>query len=219
MYLQAKVVVIYDGVSLDGARRDGATERMRQLALAVRDGARERGAEVRVRRVAEDEGGIGRPCVAPCRLGGGRPVDHLPEAAPDDLDWADVALFGTPRRDAVLGPDLKRFVDAAGALRRSGRLARKVYGVFAPATPSPRGVGTRLLALGDVFHAWRGLVVPARCVGVFEPDPGDAGWTTADAAAGQPSQAELAAARCHGRRATDAALALGASRRVLHEVA
>jgi hypothetical protein len=34
-----------------------------------------------------------------------------------------------------------------------------------------------------------------------------------------PTHAELAAARCHGRRATEAAVALGAERQLLCEVA
>jgi NAD(P)H dehydrogenase (quinone) len=210
MYQQANVVVIWHG----------ATARVRHLARAVRDGARERGAEVRVRWVPR----AGRAPVAgapwpACRLALRADAEDLVEATPDDLVWADAVLFGTPVRHAVVAPELKRLIDAAGPLWRAGRLAGKVYGVFAPATPSPREPGTRLLALTDVFRAWRGLVVPARCVGVFERGAGAGRWSAPAGPSEPPSHAELAAARCHGRRATEAALALGAERRVLCEVA
>jgi NAD(P)H dehydrogenase (quinone) len=208
---QAKVVVIQHVI------HHGATDRVRRLALAVRDGAREHGADVRLRCVAATAslGELPRLRGVVCP----RDPAAAPMATPEDLDWADVALFGTPRRHAVVAPELKRLVDAAAPLRKAGRLAGKVYGVFAPATPAPRGPETRLLALTDVFDAWRGLVVPARCVRLFERSDGGADWTLPAAPADPPSHAELAAARCHGRRAVEMALALGVQHRLLPEVA
>ena len=53
---------------------------------------------------------------------------NMPEnATAEDIDWADVVLFGTPTRYGNVAAQLKQYLDTLGPLWAQGRLADKVY--------------------------------------------------------------------------------------------
>lgn len=104
------------------------------LAEAAAEGATAAGAEVRLR--AADE------------------------AATEDLEWADVVLFGTPSHYGTIAAGLKTFIDSTGDLWRSGRLADKVYGAFVSSASTHGGQETTLTNFTTIFSHWGGIIVP-----------------------------------------------------------
>ena len=208
MSVKTRVAVICQSV---------ADPRVYHLAMAATAAAWDAGAEVRVRRVGEVAAPDGARANPECEeiL---RDCEYIPEATPADLEWADVALFGTPTRDGAVVGHLKRFIDATVPLWKEGKVASKVYGVFTGAARR-EGTGTRLLSLADVFAYWGGIVVaPAGPAVLVRRDAAPC----APAAARTvpiPTEAELAAAREQGRQAAEAAHALKAARCALADVA
>ncbi|MDM4719751.1 NAD(P)H:quinone oxidoreductase [Micromonospora sp. WMMA1363] len=148
MAAKTKVVVIYYS----------ATGITYQLAKAVCEAAGDAGAEVRLRKVRE---------LAPdeaIRSNSGWHAHHLetqevPEAQPDDLDWADVVILGSPTRYGLVAAQLKQFIDTTGPLWAKGVLANKVYSAFTSTATSHGGQETTLTSLFSVFYHWGGIVV------------------------------------------------------------
>ena len=109
-----------------------ATGNVYQLARAVGEGAAAGGGEVRLRKVRE---------LAPPEAVKSNPqwalvaeqTRDIAEASLDDLDWADVVLFGTPTRYGNVAAQLKQFIDTTGPLWHQGKLAGRVYSVFTSA--------------------------------------------------------------------------------------
>lgn len=110
------------------------TGNVRALAEAAAEGAVESGAEVRL-----------------------LPVD---EATNEDLEWADVVLFGTPSHYGTMAAEVNQFIDGTGDLWRTGRLADKVYGAFVSSSSTHGGQETTLVAFTTVFSHWGGIIVP-----------------------------------------------------------
>ncbi len=83
------------------------------LARAAAEGAEKAGAEVRLRKVRE---------LAPAAAIQGNPdwavhaaaTSDVTEASVDDLEWADVVIFGTPTRYGGPTSQLKAFIDTTG---------------------------------------------------------------------------------------------------------
>src|SRR3954469_6667930 len=95
-----------------------------RIAEAAAEGARSVGAEVRLRRVAElapdaaiDSNPAWRAHVAAPR--------DVPVATPDDLEWADGFLLGSPTRFGLPSSQLKQFIDLCGGKWAAGRLQDK----------------------------------------------------------------------------------------------
>ena len=194
------------------------TAQLLRLALAAADGASDAGGEVRVRRV-------GRP-VSLARLSPRaesipflRDGERGPEAGPADLEWADVALFGTATPFGVQLDALTRFIDATVPLWLAGKLAAKVYGAFTAAAAVHGGPSRRLVSLTDVFHHWGGIVLPLGGRDPIGRRSGEPDGSSPVGARSAPFDAELTVARRQGRRATDAARALKAGRLLLADVA
>lgn len=130
-------------------------------AMARRAGqaAEKAGAEVRVRHVDE---------LAPEEVVDSQPAwrEHLseiegePRATPDDVDWADAVLFGSPTRFGNVSSQLKQFLDTLGPLWGEGRLADKVYAGFTAAQTAHGGHESTLLALYNTVHHFGGILVP-----------------------------------------------------------
>jgi flavodoxin len=83
------------------------------MAQAAAEAAKKAGAEVRLRKVhelasqeaiANNEGWSAHA----------RETQDVPEAALDDLEWADVLIFGTPTRYGLPTAQLKQFIDTSG---------------------------------------------------------------------------------------------------------
>jgi NAD(P)H dehydrogenase (quinone) len=188
-----------------------ATGTVHALAQAAAEGAEKAGAHVRLRKVAE---------LAPPEAISARPAwgQHLQdsadvaEASLDDLAWADAVLFGNPTRFGNVASQLKAFIDTTGPLWAQGGLADKVYSAFTASNTAHGGQEATLLALGNVFHHWGGIIVPPGYTDPVQFQSGNPYGTSHVAGDGPPSDVALQAARYQARRAVDTAASLKAGR-------
>jgi NAD(P)H dehydrogenase (quinone) len=188
-----------------------ATGTVHALARAASEGAEKAGALVRLRKVAE---------LAPPAAISANPAwdQHLrdtadvAEASLDDLAWADVVLFGTPTRFGNVASQLKAFIDATGPLWVQGGLAGKVYSAFTASNTAHGGQEATLLALGNVFYHWGGIIVPPGYTDPVQFKSGNPYGTSHVAGQGPPGDVSLEAARYQARRAVDTAAALKVGR-------
>ena len=198
---QVKVAIIYYS----------ATGTVHALAEAAAEGAEKAGAEVRLRRVRE---------LAPARAIEVNPAwgRHLretadvPQAAHDDLTWADVVLFGTPTRFGTPASQLKAFIDTTGPLWEQGKLADKVYTALTASATRHGGQEATLLALSNVFYHWGGIIVPPGYTDPIQFQSGNPYGTSHVAGEGAPDDVAREAARHQARRAVDVAAALKSGR-------
>ncbi|MGH3325657.1 MAG: NAD(P)H:quinone oxidoreductase [Streptomyces sp.] len=126
------------------------------LAKEINNAAEKAGAEVRLRRTTE---------LAPQAAIDSNPAwaanvaatADIPEATPDDMDWADAVIFGTPTRFGNVSSQLKQFLDQLSGLWAEGKLADKVYSGFTSSATLHGGQESTLLALYTTFHHFGGL--------------------------------------------------------------
>lgn len=188
-----------------------ATGTVHALARAAAEGAEKAGAQVRLRRVAE---------LAPPEAVNANPAwaEHVRdtadvvEAGLDDLAWADVVLFGTPTRFGNPASQLRAFMDTTGPLWLQGELAGKVYSAFTASNTAHGGQESTILALGNTFYHWGGIIVPPGYTDPVQFRSGNPYGTSHVSATGPPDETALEAARHQARRAVDAAVALKAGR-------
>ncbi|MEV3927277.1 NAD(P)H:quinone oxidoreductase [Actinomadura coerulea] len=188
-----------------------ATGIVHALAQAAAEGAEKAGARVRLRKIAE---------TAPAEAINARPdwAQHLQdtadvaEASLDDLAWADAMLFGTPTRFGNPASQLRAFIDTTGGLWYDGRLADKVYSAFTASNTAHGGQESTLLALGNTFYHWGGIIVPPGYTDPIQFQSGNPYGTSHVAGDGPPSEVALQAARHQARRVVDTAAALKAGR-------
>jgi NAD(P)H dehydrogenase (quinone) len=129
-----------------------------QMALAAAEAAEKAGAEVRLRKVRElapDEAVASNEGWAAHRLA----TQDVMEATPDDLDWAQAVIFGTPTRYGNVAAQLKQFMDTTGPLWAQGKLANKVYAGFCSTATAHGGQESTLLAMFNTVYHWGGIVV------------------------------------------------------------
>lgn len=128
------------------------------LAEEISEVAEKCGAEVRLRRAPElaPQSAIDSN---PAWAENHRATAGTPEASPDDVEWADAVLFGTPTRFGNVSSQLKQVLDQLGGLWAQGRLADKVYSGFTSSASPHGGQESTLLALYNTFHHFGGLIV------------------------------------------------------------
>jgi NAD(P)H dehydrogenase (quinone) len=201
--MTAKVAVIYYS----------ATGTVHALARAVAEGATAAGAEVRLRRVAE---------LAPDAVIDQNPpwrqhtdaTRSVPQAAVEDLAWADAFAFGTPTRFGAPAAQLKLFIDQAVALWQEGTLADKPVTAFTSAFHRHGGNEATILSLANVFYHWGALIVPPGftdpAVSAAGGNPYGASFATSLSNGDGPDDATLAAARYQGRRLAQVTIRLTA---------
>ncbi len=185
-----------------------ATGNVHKLARAGEQGAREAGAEVRFRKAGE---------LAPEEAIRSNPAWHehyletrdVPEASPEDMEWADAYVFGTPTRFGNVSSQLKQFMDTLGGLWFQGKLADRVVGVFTSASTLHGGQETTIASLFNVFAHWGAIIVP---LGYTDEAIFTAGNPYGASSTGEPTEEELAVARYQGRRIAEKAEALARSR-------
>ena len=144
-----KVAVIYYSAT-------GSVHAMAERAAAA---AEKTGAEVRLRRVTE---------LAPAEAIASNPAwaahavatEGIEIATGDDIDWADVVLFGSPTRYGNIAAQLKQYLDTLGGLWSQGKLANKVYAGFTASGTKHGGQETTLLALYNSIYHFGGFIVP-----------------------------------------------------------
>jgi len=188
-----------------------STGTVHTLARAAAEGAEKAGAQVRMRKVAE---------LAPSEATNANPAwrQHLQdtadvlEASLEDLDWADVVLFGTPARFGNPASQLRAFIETTGGLWSEGKLADKVYSAFTASNTAHGGQESTLLALGNTFYHWGGIIVPPGYTDPIQLKSGNPYGTSHVAGEGPPNEVALEAARHQARRAVDTGIALKAGR-------
>jgi NAD(P)H dehydrogenase (quinone) len=193
-----------------------ATGTVHALARAAVEGAEQAGADVRLRKVPE---------LAPSEAIESNPAwsKHLRDTAGvaqaclEDLAWADVVLFCTPARFGNPAAQLKSFIETTGPLWQQGKLAGKVCTAFTSASTAHGGQEATLLALGNVFYHWGGIIVPPGYTDPIQFQSGNPYGTSHTVAAGPPDEVALDAARHQARRAVMVATALKAGTIVSEE--
>jgi NAD(P)H dehydrogenase (quinone) len=188
-----------------------ATGNVHALAVALAEGAERAGAEVRLRRVAE----LAPPEAIDSNPAWRAHADRtagIPEAALEDLQWADAYAFGTPTRYGNVSSQLKQFLDTTASLWAAGELSDKPATGFTSAINRHGGNEATLLALYQTMYHWGAIVVAP---GYTDPAFGAAGGnpygTAHPSGDGPPAEAALAAARRQGARLAEITTRLSAA--------
>jgi NAD(P)H dehydrogenase (quinone) len=189
--------------------RSGTTE---ALANAVADGARAAGAEVRLRRARE----VVSPEVmakAPGWTEQAAALNAKYEApTPEDAEWADAIVFGTPTRFGAVSSELKAYIDSLGGLWFQGKLNGKAGSVFGTSSTFHGGNESTLISLYNPMAHLGLIIVP---LGYADPSLFKAGTpygasSVSGNQATPPTADDLDVARFQGKRVTQVAAALKA---------
>jgi NAD(P)H dehydrogenase (quinone) len=190
----AKVAIIYYS-------QTGTTHK---LAQAIEEGAKNAGAETQLLKVKE---------TAPDEVWGNNPVwkQHIEEtsdvreATNDDLEWADVIIFGTPTRYGLPSAQLKNFIDQTGGLWAKGALTNKIGSAFTTAATAHGGQEATILALLTPFYHWNMIVVAPGYIEASQFQSGNPYGTSFTSNNGQlePDEIALTAARLQGKRVSE----------------
>jgi NAD(P)H dehydrogenase (quinone) len=196
---QVNVAVVYYSAT-------GGTHR---LAQAAADSAEKEQAEVRLRKVRElapEEAIATNEGWAAHR----RETVDVPEATMDDLEWADVVLFGTPTRFGLPSAQLKQYIDQAGPLWAQGKLANKVGSSFTSTATAHGGQESTILAINNTFYHWGTIIVSPGFVDPIQFETGNpyGASSTSDNGRKMPTEAELSSVGFQARRAVQIAGAL-----------
>lgn len=191
-----------------------ATGTVHTLAQAVAEGAEKAGAQVRLRKVAET---ASRAAIE-ARPGWAQHIEDtadVAEATLDDLQWAEVVLFGTPTRFGNPASPLRAFMETTNVLWFRGELADKVYSAFTASNTAHGGQESTILALANTFHHWGGIFVPPGYTDPIQFRSGNPYGTSHVAGDGPPGDVSLQAARYQGQRTVNTAAALKVGRATL----
>ncbi|WP_145107113.1 NAD(P)H:quinone oxidoreductase type IV [Cereibacter sediminicola] len=133
----------------------GTNHRMAQIA---EEAARDTGAEVRLRKFAE---------TAPDAVVNGQDawkaqverMADIPEASPQDMEWADAYLFSAPTRFGQAPSQVRAFIDTLGPLWAQGKLADKAVSAMTSAQNPHGGQEATILGLYTTFLHWGSVIV------------------------------------------------------------
>ncbi|RIK98878.1 MAG: NAD(P)H dehydrogenase [Proteobacteria bacterium] len=187
--------------------RSGVTE---ALAKAIAEGAREAGAEVRMRRAREVVG----PEVmaqAPGWAEQAAALNARYEApTPEDAEWADAIVFGTPTRFGSVTSELKAYIDSLGGLWAQGKLNGKAGSVFGSTSTLHGGNESTLLSLYNPMAHLGLIIVPTGYAdaSLFKAGTPYGASSVSFNQATPPTDDDLAVARFQGKRVTEVARAL-----------
>lgn len=138
------------------------TGNIHKMAVAAAEAAEKAGAETRLRRVAEYVNASLAPEFTEWTQAweeNAEATRHIPEATPDDLEWADAILIGAPGRFGLIPAPLKHFIDLAWPLNARRGLVNKVMSSFTSTGALHGGQESTLLSLSQVFYHWGGIIV------------------------------------------------------------
>ncbi|HEV7908586.1 MAG TPA: NAD(P)H:quinone oxidoreductase [Pseudonocardiaceae bacterium] len=196
---QVKVAVIYYS----------ATGGTHKLARAAVESAEKEHAEVRLRKVHElapEEAIKSNEAWASHRL----ETQDVPEASMDDLEWADVLIFGSPTRFGLPAAQLKQFIDQAGPLWAQGELVNKVASSFTSSATAHGGQESTILALNNTFYHWGAIIVGPGYADPIQFQSGNPYGASFTSNNGQvpPGEADLGSVAFQARRAVQIGAAL-----------
>ncbi|MCW3820497.1 NAD(P)H:quinone oxidoreductase [Micromonospora sp. DR5-3] len=135
-----------------------STGTITEIAKELRDAGVKAGAEVRLVKAAELAPRAAIEANPAWAANHAATVD-IPEATPEDIEWADAVLFGSATRFGNISSQLKQFIDTLGGLWAQGKLADKVYSGFTSSATLHAGQETTLQALYTSVHHFGGIVV------------------------------------------------------------
>jgi NAD(P)H dehydrogenase (quinone) len=183
------------------------------LAKAIAEGAESAGAEVRLRRARELVGHDIMSSVPGWKESAEAMNARYPAPTPEDAEWADGIVFGTPTRFGSVSSELKAYIDGLGGLWAKGALNGKVGSAFAgSATPHGGNESTIISLFNPLAHLGL-IIVPTGYAdaAMFKGagTPYGASVVSGNPPAG-PTADELEVARHQGRRVAKVAEALRA---------
>ncbi|ADH97967.1 NAD(P)H:quinone oxidoreductase [Salisediminibacterium selenitireducens] len=82
----------------------------------------------------------------------------IPEATPDDLDWADAVIFSIPSRFGTVPGQVKQFIDTTGGLWAQGKLVNKVVSAMSSASNAHGGQEATIQSLYTNMHHWGAII-------------------------------------------------------------
>lgn len=188
--------------------RNGSTE---ALAKAVAEGAKGAGAEVRLHRARDIVGPEVMAAVPGWADNAKRMEAQYPAPTPEDIEWADGIVFGTPTRYGNTTAELKAYIDSLGGVWFQGKFNGKAGSAFCATMGNHGGAESTVLSLYNVMAHLGLIIVPT---GYADPIMFRAGTPYGAHAAvdGQhvtaPPADELEVARYQGRRVAQVATAL-----------
>ncbi|MEU1624304.1 NAD(P)H-dependent oxidoreductase [Streptomyces sp. NPDC020096] len=149
----------------------GSTYKLAEAAAAA---AQKAGADVRLRKIAE----LDPQAAASTRDGAAEhraATADVPEAAPEDLEWADAILLGTPVHFGLPAPQLMHFINGTSALSIPGKLLDKAVSAFASGSANQGGQVSAILALHNAICHWGSVIVPTGSTDpvLYEPNNGN----------------------------------------------
>ena len=129
------------------------------VAQRAAETMRAAGAEVRLRRVKE---------TAPKEVVEGQDawkaqlekMDDIPEATPDDMEWADGYWVSAPTRFGVVASQMRAFIDTLGGLWGDGKLANKTFTATTSSNTSHGGQEMTFQSLYVTAMHWGCVIVP-----------------------------------------------------------
>jgi len=188
--------------------RGGATE---ALAHAIAAGATAAGAEIRLRRARELVGPEVMAHVPGWADTAARMNAAYEAPTPDDADWADAIILGSPTRFGSPSSELRAYVEQLGGLWFQGKLNGKAGSAFTTTQSFHGGnEGTILQLYATLAHLGL-IIVPT---GYADPSLFKAGTPYgASAVTGStplPTEDDLAVARFQGHRVASVAAKLRA---------
>jgi NAD(P)H dehydrogenase (quinone) len=130
-----------------------------QMAETAAEAAREAGAEVRLRKVRETAPqGVVRAQEAWSAQA--EKTEHIEEATPEDMVWADAYLFSAPTRYGGAASQMRSFIDTLGPIWQEGKLADKTFTAMTSAGNPHGGQETTLQTLYVTAMHWGAILVP-----------------------------------------------------------
>ena len=187
--------------------RSGVTE---ALANGIAEGAGAAGAEVRLRRAREFV-----PAEVMAKAEGWKEGADAMNArheapTPDDAEWADAIVFGTPTRFGAVAAELKAYIDSLGGLWAQGRLNGKAGSAFVSTSTPHGGNESTLISLYNPMAHLGLVIVPTGYAdaSLFKAGTPYGASSVSFNKAAPPTEDDLAVARFQGRRVAEVAGAL-----------
>lgn len=129
------------------------------MAEIAAEAAREQGAQVRLRQVREtvpEDVIAGQPAWAEQIE---RTAD-IPEATPEDMEWANAFFFSAPTRFGVVASQMRAFIDTLGPIWQAGKLQDKAATATTSAMNPHAGQEFTVMSLYATFMHWGSIIVP-----------------------------------------------------------
>jgi len=129
------------------------------MAREVARASEAAGAEVRLRRIAEqaDPAAIAADPVWTTNMSASK---QIPIASADDVLWSDAIVFGTPIRYGSQAWQFRAFIDSLTPLFLEGKLANKAYSAFTSGRTEHGGQEATLLTIYVTLMHFGGILVP-----------------------------------------------------------